>query len=245
MKAIQLSFAIAAITLLLTACSKNNDDQKINPPPPGPVLLWPGEDSLYTPEGNVQPSQVTSDNEAVVKAAIQGSRIKLSAGIIGTTNIRITDAANHTLPKEVRTMNLAYQWKSVAENEPYKTSVIVEATDGSFAETLHTELVNEAKIPFQLQFVSPYTDNVNESLFRLIGPNTNGMIEGSFSFVNLTLTLTTNGGKVTIYKVIPYANRRILALREDLTAYYQSLYPGKGITSVIITKHIRNYPPLG
>jgi hypothetical protein len=241
MKIIQLSFAIVAISLLLTACSKNNEDlHTIDPPALGPVLLWPGEDSLFTPEGNPQVTKVSSDNEAVVKATVQGSKIKLSAGITGSTNIRITDNADHTFPREVRSMNLTFQWKSLT-NETYTTNVTVAATDAAFAQTLSTELTTQATIPLDMSFA--ITD---ASTFRYRLANAgNNVVEGSFSFSNLTLTLNRNDSKVEVYQVIPYANRMILGLRQDLTAYYQSLYPNKGITTVIITRHIKQNPPLG
>lgn len=64
---------------------------------------------------------------------------------------------------------------------------------------------------------------------------------GSFSFSDLTLVLDPVDQEKVTYQIIPYKDMSTLGLLQDLTEYYRSLHPDKGIRKVTLICHLKQY----
>ncbi|WP_069660472.1 hypothetical protein [Arcticibacter eurypsychrophilus] len=246
MKIFHFSIIVLSFCLILQSCLK--DDQGPETTGPDPlwaelIFLWPGQDSIITINDFSKVIEVSSSDDKIVKAIIQGNNIKLTAGALGSTNVLITDVSNRIAKRDINVKQLRYIWKNVVSNETYKTNVVVEANDQTFAQNLKEQLLLEANAPYAIEFGKVSTGNKLGSFKHLMLSNPSVIIAGTFSLHDLTLELNFPATQ-KIYKIIPVKNEDVLGLKQDLTAYYKTLYPeNKGIQKVIITQYIKWYLP--
>lgn len=154
-------------------------------------------------------------------------------------------------------MLLAGDWESLAGDETYKNSVVVETEEAAFAEELRTEIKQELQeetadlIGYSFR---PYTSTagIDSLIFmkfihstQLHEPSLKPASRGSYSFGELSLTLNPAGGGEEVYRLLPYPDRMVIGLQQDLTLHYQNLYPGQGIRKVTVTRHLKQRLPPG
>lgn len=242
-------FSIIALSLfcILQSCSK--DSQKPETTGPDPLwpeatMLWLGEDSVITIKDLSKLIKVTSSDEKVVKAAIQENGVKLLAGIPGAATIQITDDAGHTAMREVRSVTLEFTWRNDMSDLAYKTRVVVEANDPAFVNNLKDQLLTQTDALYAISFRPNLTGNGTDSFRQINYSSPSVTTSGTFTFSDLTLELSSAAGK-TKYRVVPQKNRQLLGLEQDLTEYYKTLHPDKGIQKIIIVHYIKQYLPPG
>lgn len=247
MRIIHFSIIALGLCFILQSCSKvNQEPETTGPDPlwPEVIMLWPGEDSVITINDFPKIVKVSTEDVEVVQAIIEDGAIKLSASIPGSTILHITGEGGQAIIREVRSLNLTYVWRSYAENGAYKNSVIVEANDPAFASTLKDQLLLELNRPYAIDFGPGVPEDGLGSFRHTIPGNPTVVTTGTFDFGDLSLELNFSDSKKT-YKVIPFKNRELLGLEEDLTEHYKTLHPDKGIQKVIITQYINRYLPPG
>ncbi|MDJ1479972.1 hypothetical protein QNI16_05700 [Cytophagaceae bacterium YF14B1] len=236
MKLINL-LLFSAFILFFTACTKKETIPEPEPPKETAIELWLGEDSLYTPENNLVVTQATVAHPDAVSAVVENGKVRLKAlQEVGATYVTLTDATNQSIQIVVWTLT-PYQLKNLVNHATYKPSVKVQAADAATSATITAEL--EAKIakPFRMQFRSSGMAIYWEE--GVANP-----LQASYQFGDLQLEFTVNEVK-HLYKVHTHTDRTILALEQDLTAYYQALYPDKGIESVVTTEYVQHLLPPG
>lgn len=236
MRFFQPLIACIACTLVLLSCKKDKEE----PVTPGTnkITVWAGQDTVITMAGASGQYTVTSGDDEIARAVIQDNRIHITTDMPGSTTIRVTDQANHTDTIQLEAISVTGTWRRRVENGMIlRNSVLVECGDPVLAETLQEEL-NEKVITTQMTYNLVFVADPPLFEERKFG---GGRSEGTFSFRNLTLTLTRNNTP-EVYRLHP-VGLRLFGLEQDLTAHYQTLHPTKAITRVAIIRYF-NYVPL-
>jgi hypothetical protein len=233
MRFIQPFIACVVCAFLVLSCKKDKDKEEVFTPNPdtNKITLWAGQDTVITLANAAGQYTVTSGNDEIARAVIQDNRIHITTDMPGATTIRVTDQANHTDTIQLEAISLDGLWRRRVQNGILPTSVLVECSDPVFTETLQDELkeeVVEAGMIYGLDFVSTFPPVFWEERFG-------GRNRGTFSFRNLTLTLTLNNTP-EVYRLHP-VGLRMFGLEQDLTSQYQTLHPTKGITRVSIIRY--------
>jgi hypothetical protein len=219
-------------TLTFVACSKNKDNPK---PEKQPVRLWAGQDTVIALTSQDGQYTATSGNEQVARVTVQDKNLHITTSYPGTTTIQITGPDNRITDFQLVTNSVTGTWKRIkggTDSTDGWTTVEVACSDPALAATLQEELDEKDIKPESVRGLAfqDYADTV----FREIKAD-NSRREGTFTFHDLTLTLT-EGSTVEVYRLIPFTLSRF-ALEQDLTAQYQALHPGKGITRVTRTRY--------
>jgi len=235
MKPVNLLLSATAFTLFSTSCSHQQTEAPARPDPL--VELWSGEDSLYTPENNLQAASVTVEDGAVMSAVVQNGKLLLKAAVGGNTIVHITGTDNRKAVIRTRSLTPFYIWRNLVNHATYKPQVTVKTTDVALKAAITSELSEKVAKPFYLQF-----NDKDSARYR----NESGAqpVMAGVKFENLRFTLTLNG-TTTHYTVHTHKDRYILGLENDLTAHYQALYPGKGIESVLTVEYVQQQLPPG
>ena len=219
-------------TLTFVACSKNKDNPK---PAAQPVRLWAGQDTVITLTGGTGQYTATSDSEQVAKVTVQNNSLHITTSYPGAVTIHIAGPDNRTSDLQLIVRSVTGNWnrtKGGTRDTDGWTTVEVQCSDPALAATLQEQL-DETGITLESVRGLAFLDNPS-FVFQEIKANGTKR-EGTFSFHDLTLTLT-EGSTIEIYRLIPLATSRF-ALEQDLTAQYQALHPGKGITRVTRTRY--------
>lgn len=251
---------ILAIAVILSSCSENKECCVI-PAPPDPVedprlWLWSGQDSLLKAAGDPGIYTVSSDNEEVATAEVTDKGLLITAGKPGGTLVHINGGSGQDFTLEVQSTFISGEWENITDHETYEDTVIVEAENASFAAELKKELEEEIASRYGygfkfLQHTNSRTGELDSATFVQLFPETHGTNRpytyrrGTYSFSELTLRLYPAEGEEEIYRLIPYEDRTILGLRQDLTDHYRNLYPDKDVRKVSVTLHIRFRLPPG
>lgn len=233
MRFVHPCLALLICTLAFVACSKNNDN-----PSPGkeePLRLWAGQDTVIALTGGSGQYTATSDSEQVARVTVQNNSLHITTSYPGPATIHITGPDNRTTDLKLIARSVTGNWhrtKGGTESTDGWTTVEVQCSDPALAITLQEQL-DEAAIAQESVRALAFRDNPG-FFFQEIKANGNKR-EGTFSFHDLTLTLT-EGSTTEVYRLIPLSQSRF-ALEQDLTAQYQALHPGKGITKVTRTRY--------
>lgn len=235
MKPINLLLTATAFVLFSTSCSHQQTEAPARLDPL--VELWTGEDSLYTPENNLQAATVTVEDGAVMNAAVQNGKVLLKAAVGGNTIVTITGTDNRKASIRARSLTPFYMWRNLVNHATYKPQVTVNVTDAVVKAAITAELLAKVAKPYYLQF------NDKDSA-RYRDESGAQPVMAAVKFENLKFTLTLNGA-TTHYTVLTHKDRYILGLVNNLTAHYQALYPGKGIESVVTVEYVQQQLPPG
>ncbi|QEC53816.1 hypothetical protein EDD80_11654 [Anseongella ginsenosidimutans] len=242
---------ILALLFILASCSENKDCCVIiEPVEDNRIDLWSGEDTLLSLPGDLKAYTVSSDEEEVAGIEVTEEGILISAENFGATIVHASDGANQLFAWTVHSKIIRGDWAIMEGYGPYKNSVIVEAEDADFAAGLREELLKGIARHYYFRFM-PY---VNTRTFQLdsarfiqlsAGTPLSLYRRGYFSFSDLTLVLDNLDQEKETYQIIPYKDRSILGLLQDLTDYYRDLHPDKGIRKVTLIRHLKEHLPPG
>lgn len=232
---ISLVVLLSVAFLSFFSCKKSNDSDPINPTNKE-IKIWSGQDTLLVITGNSKTYNAVSENEEVAQVTMQNKELKILSGLPGVTKIRITDENNTTVVMDVRVVSFSGNWRSIENNATYKGKVTVQTGDAALTNKLVDSLTLEANLRYGIIFGTidhSFVEVASNKLRR----------EGSYSFKNLILTFTVNEISDN-YTITPFSESMV-AVSQDLTHYYQNLYPAKNVTKVVLTRYLRFAPLYG
>ncbi|WEK35432.1 MAG: hypothetical protein P0Y53_23315 [Candidatus Pseudobacter hemicellulosilyticus] len=214
----------------IASCSKSKSDDlhTVCPVDEPYIYLWSGEDSLLTFDALNNITQVSSDNEEIVKVSLEGQKIRLKAGKVGYTNFWISYGDNKRIWKQARSAEPSFYWINLMNQVSFE----IEAADPAFVGTLRAEL--EKQWNQELLFL--FSNSTNR--ITIVKGNA-ALVEGNYNFNNLTLTVEIANDVTNVYTVIPNSSRQVLSFQQDLTKQYQDLYPDQQIQKVIVTFNMK------
>lgn len=232
-------------TLVLLSCSKSKD----NGAPlfdSDKVRVWAGQDTVITintSPGSNSPTTVytaASTNEQVASVVVQGNTLLIHTSLPGSATIQVKGPGNNSSTITVYTNSVVGVWRRGATAVGGNADVDILCSDPGTETLLLEQLLEKDTLP---QSVAGYEfGNKPAFLFRLLKADKT-MTEGTYTFRDLTLTLT-EGNNTEVYRLLPLGLKKF-GLQQDLTTRYQSLYPGKGITRVIQTRYFYDALPPG
>lgn len=226
MRTLQLSALLIAFVSFGTSCKKDDDSLKLVPG--GVIGLWAGLDTTITLTGK-QPFTISSDNASISNGIIQGDQLHITTGVPGVATLRVTDGDKRAGVIKVISGTLEMEWRRRETVLPSTASIVVETGDDVLSTELRTTLAAAA----EAQVTGRYSIMFEAGGKFAERTRPGDIIEGTYTFQSRILTLTLPN-KVRTYKINPFNISRIY-LEEDLTTYYQGLYPGKNVTKVTVT----------
>ncbi|NII26492.1 hypothetical protein HB364_15490 [Pseudoflavitalea sp. X16] len=215
-------------TLTFVACSKNKDNPK---PEKQPLRLWAGQDTVIALTGTGQYTAM-SDSTQVAQVTVQNDSLHITTSYPGPATIHITGPDNRTTDLKLVANSVIGTWNSVKGGTGGWTSIEVQCSDPALAASLQEQLSEKEMKPESIRALA-FRDYADLAFQEIRTDNIRR--QGTFSFHDLTLTLT-EGSTVEVYRLIPFTLSRF-ALEQDLTAQFQAIHPGKGITKVTRTRY--------
>lgn len=232
---ISLFVLLSVAFLLFFSCKKSNELDPINPINKE-IKIWSGQDTLLVITGNSTIYSAVSENEDIVQVTMEGKELKIISGIPGVTKIRISDENNTTVEIAIHVLSFSGNWRNIENNASYKGKAIVQTGDPVLTSELTDSLTQEANLRYGVIF-----GGIDRSFVEVVSNKLRR--EGTYSFKNLTLTFIANGTS-DLYTIIPFSET-VVAVYQDLTAHYQSLYPEKNVTKVVMIRYLRLVPLYG
>lgn len=235
---ISLLVLLSVAFLSLFSCKKSNESDPVPPTnlTKREIKIWSGKDTLLVITGTSTTYNAVSENEDIVQVVMKNNELKIVSGIPGTTKIRISDETNTTVEIDIHVLSFSGNWRNIENNASYKGKAIVQTGDPALTSELTDSLTQEANLRYGVIF-----GGVDQSFVEVVSNKLRR--EGTYSFTNLRLTFTSNGTS-DHYTIIPFSET-VVAVSQDLTAYYQSLYPGKNVTRVVMIRYLRFVPLYG
>ncbi|WP_188951662.1 hypothetical protein [Filimonas zeae] len=224
-----------AFTLLSTSCNRK---ETTSAPLPDPYLeLWHGEDTLYTPENNMQVASVTVSDNKVLTASVTGGKAFLKTVEAGGVDVEFTGIDGRKEKLRVWVRVPFYMWRSLVNHATYKPQVKVKIADAALSAAVTKELTEKLAKPYYINFRN------EDSAWYFNIPETQ-RFTAWYSYKDLRFILKVNG-ETNEYKVLTHKDRKILGLEQDLTTRYQALHPGKGVELVVTVEYVQDQLPPG
>ncbi len=212
---------IGLIVFFLASCSDEKNDTSIVLSENSIKLIAGARDTISIVSGNNE-YFVTTDNNAVATATIEGKNIIIQTSEMGNAILTVNDQLNNT--SEINVSAEGPKLGGWIEEFPVGVEFIyVESVNDEITEQIKSELWTEA----EKRSRAMYNFGVSDFSYR----SEDGSVteNGSYFVKDLILTLSYDD-KNESYEIDGGLNRMILT--RDLTAYYIEQYPNTEIIKV-------------
>ncbi len=214
--------AIGLIAVVMTSCSRESNDTSVVLSKNLIELIAGDRDTVAILSVNSE-YNVTTDNENVASAIIEGENIIITTSEMGNATLTIKNKFNDFSKITVSATGPRIGgWR---EYFPiWSEFIFVEAANNDISELIKAELITDAEKRVNSNYIFGYPDGFSyQSQDGSITEN------GSYKVKDLILKLSY-GGKDESYEIVGGGN--MILLKQNLTAYYMDKYPNTEIIKV-------------
>lgn len=216
------TITIGLIAFLMTSCSNEKNDTSIVLSKNLIELIAGAKDTVAILSVNSEYT-VTTDNENVASAIIEGKNIIITTSEMGNATLTIKDEFNDSSKITVSATGPRIGgWR---EYFPIGIEFIfVESANEDISEQIKAELITNAEKRVNAKYNFGYPAG-----FSYQSQDGSVTENGSYTLKDLILKLSY-GGRNESYEIVGGGN--MMTLKQDLTAYYMRKYPNTEITKV-------------
>ncbi len=220
-----LKITFGLITLFAISCSDETKDISINFNKNSIELIAGTKDTISILSGGYE-YVVTTDNEDIATATIEGKNIIIRTSEMGNAILSVKDQLNNT--SEIKVSSVGPRQGGWIEDFPIGVEFIfVESGKDEITEQIKSELLKRAeKRGYHPSYNFLYPDN-----FSYHSADNSTVTNGKYFVKDLILTINYDDNKKEVYKILACSPNSML-LKQNLTANYVKQYPDAGVTSV-------------
>ena len=221
-KIIFSTITIGLIAFLMTSCSSEKNDTSIVLSKNVIELIAGAKDTVAILSINSEYT-VTTDNENVASAIIEGKNIIIATSEMGKAILTIKNKFNDS--SKITVSATGPRIGGWQEYFPIGIEFIfVESANEDISEQIKAKLITDAKERVNSKYNFGYPDG-----FSYKSQDESVTENGSYTVKDLILKLSY-GSRNDLYEIVGGGNMMIL--KQDLTAYYRKQYPNTEITKV-------------